>query len=355
MEYEIEDLRHEDYEEVIALMKRYLPQTAARWEELYAWRFKNNPWTKGAPLGKCTRIDGRIASYQYMTSWPMWIEGESIMGYCSFDMLTDPTYRGKGVGRGVYQGVLDYSKIAPLLGTTANEVTGAVWLRRGAIPAPEADRSLYRVLSPLAVAMSAFRRRLGMDETKRPVSPSPRAMWTRAYSHGTTTLESAPVIGDCGYLASVWEDMKSSISFGTERSPEFLRWRYAEGGARPWAFALRDRGTEKVVAWYALWYRRAPGRFGFCTSWLSEVVANIEDRDILALVVRDALERASSGGAHLLEVRGMHLSIRNVCRSLGFRERQLPIASFLLNLPATRKPTVESWHVVAADADAILR
>jgi GNAT superfamily N-acetyltransferase len=230
--------REEDEAEVLDLLTASLGGGPAgrRPAEFFRWKHLANPF--GRSLMLVAAADGRIVGLRAFLRWRFRAGDRTVEAVRAVDTATGPEFRGRGVFSTLTRAALrEVRGSADFVFNTPNEQSLPGYLKMG-----------WRVVGRVPVSIRvrrpvSFARHLAGSRTRasRPAVKAPSAAEVLA----------EPGLGDLLERAERWEGIS------TPRTPEYLRWRYADPSLLDYrAVAVRDDGRIDGVALFRVRPRR---------------------------------------------------------------------------------------------------
>jgi len=323
------------------------PGQGESWLRRILWQARN-PWQADVPLGFVLDADGEVVGYHFVIVQPLWLDGRTVPVPFALDLFVAPEWRGLGHGLALIRAIFQVAGSGPVFTTSANEVSEALWTRLGAERLPRGEASLVRFRPSLRLAVAGLER-LGL-RLPRAIPPARSRPSIPLSADVGAGWVAEPLVAPYAAAAELWARIRSSFPLATDRSSEFLTWRYAADSPGGVLIGVRRPGGP-LRGWYA--YRLTERGEGtrVCLFSVLDVMGPPDDREALAAVGRDVDRRVRALKADVLEVRGMRREFRRALQqALRMHERRLPANPFLGRLGSSA-PAAEDWHLVAGDGD----
>lgn len=326
------------------------PGTRERWLKRMQWQTVGNPWSRGRVNGIVLVDDGRIVGHYFVIPQPVWSAGATGTAVFGLDLFISAPYRGGFTSMNLIRAAHRLGQPVVVATSSANPISEAIWHRLGAKPLADGAVSLARPLRWLRVLVAAAARAipggaLTMSSAPRESEPlpslpsSPGAGWT------------ARIASDFSEAARLWSEVRPRFAIATDRSEEYLAWRYGPDSPGGQLVLISDP-EGRIRAWYACRVSSRGTRVRARLVRVLDVVAAPDDAPAIDRCIHDLVTRARAARADLIEARGMAQPFRARFEANGFRPRMLPANPFLL-LPGARPlPEGGIQHLVAADGDA---
>lgn len=315
----------DELRDVVALAGRALGWRAGEPnEELFRWKHRANPF--GPSPMWVAEVGGTLAGFRTLMRW-QWVSaaGEVLHAVRAVDTATDPAFQGRGIFRAltlhaVRELVADG---ADFVFNTPNDQSRPGYLRMG-------WQQLGRV--PVAAAPSGPAGVLRMAQAR-----TAAGKWSVDLPLG---LPAAEVTADAELLGRLLASQPVPDGLRTDRTPAFLRWRYA-GGPLTYRAFVTDEGPAGGIAFFRC---RRRGRATELT--LCDVVVPGGDRSRSRGLVRSLRAAARATGVdYLVAVQ------RPLLGSCGVRlPRQGPILTWR---PLCRQeaPRLQTWDLRLGDVE----
>ena len=336
-----------DHPGVARSMNAREPGLGDSWLRRLPWQARN-PWQAHVPLGFVLDAGGEPAGYHFVIVQPLWLDGRVVPALFALDLFVAAEWRGTLHSLALTRSVFLLAGAGPIFTTTANPTSEALWTRLSARPLPQGGVSLVRFRLSVRLATAAAERAgLRIPWGGAPTRSRPPAPELADLGSG---WRSEPLEAFHAEAAGLWAQVRPLFPLATDRTAEFLAWRYAPDSPGGVLIGLRENGGP-LRAWYAYRLTERGGRTRVRLFSVLDVMGKPEDREALTALGRDVLGRARATGAEVVEARGMRREFRSALRE-GARlsERRLPSNPFLgkVRPPA---PPAEDWHLVSGDGD----
>ena len=184
--------------------------------ELFAWKHDRSPFGP-SPMWVAT-VDGELAGFRTFLRWRWRLPSGEVLGAVrAVDTATHPDHRGRGIFRTLTMGAVDemFDEGVDLVFNTPNDQSRPGYLTMG-----------WQVVGTVPVAV-AVRSPLAAARMLRARVPAEK------WSLDTTCGDPADqVVNDTEAIATLLTRVPRARGWRTDRTPEFLRWRYADGPLR---------------------------------------------------------------------------------------------------------------------------
>lgn len=307
----------EDEPELLRLLTTSLAggPTGERTADFLRWKHRRSVFGESPGLVALSG-DGRLVGVRLFLRWEFTAGGSVVRAARPVDTATHPDFRGRGIFRRLTLDLLErVSRDTHLVFNTpnANSLPGYLsmgWRRVGTVP-----------IAVRPARPGSFVRGLGGELSRLrggPPKPAPGTGGARLPVRCPLPTAAEVLKGVSGLDALLEERAAADaaaprVRLGTERTAEFLRWRYADAPGLDYrAIAVEHGGT---LAGIAFCRPRARGRLAELT--LSDLVVRPGDRATAARLLRTA---ASAGCDHV----ATHLADGTEGRSVALRSGYLP-------------------------------
>ncbi|GGO96202.1 GNAT family N-acetyltransferase [Wenjunlia tyrosinilytica] len=346
---EIRELAAADEPEVLGLLSTSLAggPTGERTSAFFSWKHRRGVF--GPSPGLVAVADGRVVGLRLFLRWEFTLSGRTVRAVRPVDTATHPDFRGRGIFRALTLDLLEQvaSGTDVVFNTpNANSLPGYLrmgWRRAGTVP-----------IAVRPVRPGAFAAGLGGQLSRlRGGPPRPGAASARATAPGARCAlpGAAEVVAAASGLKELLRERAEGderarpARLGTERTPDFLRWRYAEAPGLDYRAVTVERAGE--LAGIAFCRPRARG--GLTELTLSDVVVRPGDREAAARLLASV---ARGGGCDHVAT---HLAEGGEAASVGLRHGYLPVprAGMVLAVrPAGQEPPrVHGWRFTLGDLE----
>jgi len=288
----------------------------------WRWKFLDNPVTP--PLISVVERAGEVVACTHKIPVRVWLDGKSVLGHVGGDLAVHPGHRGRDVSNIVLAHNRELAR--------AHTISWFVSLT------PLIQRQYARRRLPCPVV--AFVRIRDID-AQLAAMPMPRARLmrlgfkaARALNGVRSALRGRPTAGELAVAAvgsfdegvdAVCAEAARKCGLMTERSPEFLAWRYADPRAGGFSLRVVKEG-ERVIGYTVLKINRHRPEYpvGFVVDLLT-LPGRLDAADAL---LADAAAYFDANGVNLVTaclVRGSEY--QGALESHGFLDsrRQLPL------------------------------
>ncbi|HVH18639.1 MAG TPA: hypothetical protein VNF72_10095 [Myxococcota bacterium] len=324
------DADHSERGDAVAHMRWYL--------------FENPARATGIPAGFLGRdAEGRVAG-ALLCSPQRFRSGASEHLVCiSGGYYVDAAYRGLGLL--LLRRLLAVKGFAHV-STTMNHASGGIYERNGGYPIARTDRELLGVLRwPPLVEEVLLRRKLAPGLAR--AASKLAALRPRAIRRGDRSRLRRVASPDEIEADALLPLPELDAQLAAVRSPEFLRWRYFEGGdATRDLFVYRGERGRALVGAYRRWRGTASQ---MRTLGVLDLWGSLPPAETPALL--EALADWYAGEVDAIAVRGLLPEREAAARAAGFVSRDLPRATGVCIDPAGSLPT-RDWYLVPADGDS---
>lgn len=292
------------------------------------WKHERNPFGRSAAL--VADVGGRTVGYRTFMRWRFTAGPRVVTAVRAVDTATHPEFQGQGIFRELTLAGLDrLPPEADLVFNTPNDRSRPGYLKMGwqavgIVPAA------IRPLRPRRTLVGV-RRAAGWDAT--PPCRLPPA---------------ASVLADGAAVSALLEATASTPLLRTERSVEYLRWRYAD------APGLGYRGIAVVdgeqISGLAIGRPRWRGKLAEFT--LSEVIVRAGDRRAARRLLREVARRADTG--HVASHFPAGSDVASAARRSGYltlRRRGLTLVANPLRVVDPNPLELASWAFSLGDLE----
>lgn len=330
------------------------PVACRAWTARFDWQFRSNPWREDKTFGNAV-IDGdQVVGYHFVNAQPIRVTEGTGRGLFGMNLYLDPAFRSSLVGLMLFKLFFSIANYDYYLTTTANPVTERIFRLLGAKGSLDGSHSWIKVLRPFTIVPAVLERAVTRGEKQ---SRAEARTWTPARNgplEPAPAWESEEVMDAYEEISEFWMKIHSAFSLSTERSADFLRWRYGPGAPANQQIILRD-ASGKMRGWYSFRVGHRGDRFGVRLGMLLDFLTDPTDTMAVRAAATDFIARGRLEKCHILEVRGMDPRLRTVFSHSGFRRRRLEANPFLCRANTKLHsflPDSASWHLVAGDGDA---
>lgn len=209
---DIRPFRDVDRPQVLALLQRSLGWLDdAQHERFFAWKHEENPFGRSPAW---VAVDGgTVIGFRTFMRWRFLLDGRPVEAVRAVDTATHPDARGRGVFSALTLHALD--ELAGLgvsfVFNTPNDQSRPGYLKMG-----------WREVGRLPVAVRPVGVR-GLWRTVR--ARTPASLWSAPSAVGRAAADAFDA-ADEGALDRVLTAARGSRGLTTDRTPEYLRWRY---------------------------------------------------------------------------------------------------------------------------------
>jgi GNAT superfamily N-acetyltransferase len=313
-----------DRGEIIALLGSSLGwQSGEEYDLLFAWKHLDNPF---GPSPAWVATDGhRIVGFRTMLRWRFLIDDQPVAAVRAVDTATHPDYQGRGI----------FSRLTrQALSELESQGVACVFNTPNAQSLPGYLKMGWQVVHRLPLAV---RPRAPVSVARMLRARTPADRWSIETSVGRPAGEA---FADSAVLERLLSSQPPSSGLRTDRTPPFLRWRYAglaglryrvltpasmEDGYAVFRLRRRGRAVEAVVADAV-----APGAE---TKALDAMVRSLPSLTGCDYVIRAADNGTRPSGFVPMPRQGPIVT----CRSLG----DFPV------------PRAASWHLTIGDVELL--
>jgi GNAT superfamily N-acetyltransferase len=320
------------------------------------WLHFDNPFREGRPpIWVLEHRDWGVVGKLVNIYCPLRIDGVETRACYSADLHLDPRLRGSGLGKRIVGQQFETFTAGPVLGSSANGNSVAMWTKHGGGNVPGGDQRFQSYVTSrglLSVAANAL-----------PFARSVLASWI---AHATDPRAPGSLRG--GSEGSDWQSVSAhdpdlqdfldpierTAGVTTRRSPEYLEWRYAQcPSERPEMLVVRDGG--KIVGFFAIQVRPRSTVFG---AWVAEILdwmAPLDDLAALRRVAAASRDWAVTRGADLVEWRGTHPVLSEIFGGTHWIRRKSPNPFVIYGRDWDgERIRTSTWHLVPGDGDLCL-
>jgi hypothetical protein len=217
------------------------------------WLLVENPLTTDISRhGFCVQDDSGVIRGLLLSFPSAFLAADQrLLGLCSGSFFVEP--QAQAMGFFLFKNYLNSLSCSFFFSTTCNAVSAAIWQESGASAVPDSDRE-YILPLKLDVMLPAF---LAARTSSRPVAGTARTfgrcvnpmLHLFAQRSGKLTVEHCR---DWGKLSELFHRTRSQNLITTDRSVQFLQWRYGPGSPNHPSdiYVFRDQlGNE---GWFSL-------------------------------------------------------------------------------------------------------
>lgn len=276
-DYEIRAYADDDEPKVLQLLSHTMGggPTGQRSVEFFRWKHQQNPF--GPSLALLAEHEGEIVGFRTFLRWRFLGEGQRLEAVRPVDTATHPDHQGRGIFSRLTSAAVDLAaQSSALVFNTPNTASMPGYLKLG-------WRTVGRVpLSIRPVRPVAFVTGVRSVTRGEPLGPPPRSPLPLARE----------VLGDEDGLATLLAEAGADARLATDRSPEYLRWRYAEAPDLDYRGVEIRNGGEVIGVAIGRPRRRGP----LAEFTLSEVLVRKGDRRTATRLLRAV---AGSGCDHV--------------------------------------------------------
>ncbi len=302
-DYVVRNYQPADEEQVLELLRKTLGEPAGlqRTPALWHWKHMLNPFGESYVRLACDESSKLIGMRAFMR-WEFECGSRRIKAARAVDTATHPAYRRMGIFANLTSQVVDDAREdgVDLIFNTPNGSSLPGYLKMGWRQVA-AIQPTIKVLNYPRFALGLARHKLKLPLSSAQIAP--QEFFRQEPTPVATLLEARDAVERL--LAQDGKDPQQSSGIGTQRSWEYLRWRYADHPTIPyWAVTIEDGSSLLGCAIY-----RTNVRFGLREIVLSELLldhtAQNAGRELLgrlrAAVKADYLiAHFPSGSAHQL-------------------------------------------------------
>ncbi|HET7251772.1 MAG TPA: hypothetical protein VFI79_18160 [Gemmatimonadales bacterium] len=347
---ELREAQLADLEPVARLMDAERPGAGRLWLTRMPWRGARNPWSGGHPLGCVLIADGDCVGYYFAIAQPIVVGATTGIATWGVDLYVRPDHRGGLASLALIRAVHRLAHPMVVATDTANPLSAGIWLRLGAIPLPQGEVSLLLPIRWARVALAMAARRVW--GWQRPIAADEPDSWRgRVGERVTTGGWRSGIATEFSGAARLWSDVRHRFGLSTDRTPEFLAWRYGPGSPGGVVVMLHDRDG-RARGWYAYRISIRGARLPIRVVRVLDLVAAPDDGPAIDACIADLVHRARGCAGDVIEVQGLGASFRARFEAAAFRSQVRDANPFLV-LPAGAKPDPADgeWHLVPADGD----
>jgi GNAT superfamily N-acetyltransferase len=289
---------------------------------LFGWKHNENPF--GASPAWVATVDDRVIGFRTFMRWEFLVDGRVVKAVRAVDTATHPDHRGRGVFAGLTRHALDALRDdgVAFVFNTPNERSRPGYLAMG-----------WQPVRRLAVrARPGSLRALGRIARARTAADK----WSVPSTVGVPAVEA---FADASAVAALLETLPKSgprAALGTNRSAEYLTWRY---GFEPLGYrALTIDGPDRGLAVFRLRRRGPAVEAAVCEELVPGGDAGLTRRLLRQVLKATGADYAVRLGDHLPRAGFVPLVGRGpilVCRDLG-----------LMTIPEPGR-----WHLGLGDVE----
>lgn len=288
----------------------------------FAWKHRDNPF--GPSPAWVATAGGAVIGFRTFLRWDLVRAGEVVRTVRAVDTATDPAHQGQGVFSRLTLHGLDALRDEGIafVFNTPNDRSRPGYLKMG-------WHALGRV--PVAVRPRTPASLVRMATARRPA-----AMWSTPCQAG---VPAADALADGASVEALLRS-RSTAALSTNRSPEYLRWRYAGFGPLGYrALLLGPEGSDGVALF------RLRQRGGCTEATIAELLIPDGDRRAGAELAGRVLRATGADYAICssgVRARGGFVPLRGMGPMLTWR----PLAD-------QRRPALGSWDVAVGDVELL--
>lgn len=294
----------EDLPRVLDLLAAALADgpTGARTTDFFAWKHRDNP--AGASYAFVAEDGERLLGVRLLMRWRFRLGDGAVSAVRAVDTATHPQAQGRGLFRRLTLAALEQIDAdgVGLVFNTPNASSRPGYLKMGWMPAGEVPVAV-RPVRPVRFVrgLAGGVGQTGVSGRPRPVpSPLPRAAQVLAdHEQEVDALLSAAQAG------------AGSRQLTTDRTPRYLRWRYADPPGLDYRAIPIQRDGRLVGLGLGRLRRRGP----LAELTLGEVLTESGDRDAIRQVLRGAIR---SGADHVAACLPLHTNLAAAGSRAGF-------------------------------------
>jgi GNAT superfamily N-acetyltransferase len=337
--------REEDGEELFRLYRdvfghEMTEASRRRW----AWQYRDNPRSDGAPEIWVAREDGRILGQYASMPVRLWWGDRETRASWGMDVFLREEARGQGVGALLFETWSKNVDVALGLGLTASSYRLFQKLRyRDVGPVP-----FYRkVLDPVAV----LARRVGraaaalggplLGAALRSLNPEAPA--------GGAGVTVRPATGFGPEYDRLWERARSSYLMCVRRDAAYLEWKYERCPHRRYERWEARRGKELVG--FAV--SRHEEYRGLRLGWIVDLFTEASDRPARQALLRAVLADFRQGQVARAQAFSLHAGLGEELLRHGFARGPSPMHFCVQSRVGSEEVLSDPgrWHVVFGDSD----
>ena len=345
--YTTRGYRPEDEAEVLELLKLSLGESPVlqRTPALWQWKHQNSPFGPSYVRVACNET-GLLVGMRAFMRWEFQIEGLKVRAVRAVDTATHPDYRRMGIFANLTSQVVDDTREdgVDLIFNTPNSFSLPGYLKLGWQRAASVQ-PMVKVLNYPRFAFGLARH--GLKLRSSPPSWDMMEFFREEPTPVATILERREAVEQL--LNQDGAANEQSGRFGTHRSWDYLRWRYADHPTIPyWAVSIDDDSGLLGCAIY-----RTNVRFGLKEVVLCELLVSQAGQDVgrkllnrlrAALKADYLIAHFPNGSAH-----------RHILKEGGFRvisKRGIDFAVRPLAIDLPRDPLIfDNWSLTMGDLE----
>ncbi|MCH8897978.1 MAG: GNAT family N-acetyltransferase [Chloroflexi bacterium] len=264
--YSTRSYRPEDESNVLELLKLSLGESPLlqRTPEMWQWKHLNNHFGPSLVRVACNEA-GLLVGMRAFMRWEFRAGGRRVRAVRAVDTATHPDYRRMGIFANLTSQVVDDAREdgVDLIFNTPNGSSLPGYLKLG-WQQVAAIQPTIKVLNYPRFALGLARHKLKLPLSSAQIAP--QEFFRQEPTPVATLLEDRDAVERL--LAQDGKDPQQSSGIGTQRSWEYLRWRYADHPTIPyWAVTIEDGSSLLGCAIY-----RTNVRFGLREIVLSELL-----------------------------------------------------------------------------------
>jgi hypothetical protein len=327
--------------------------------KLWKWRFDENPArTDVFPAFLVFEENGRIRGAHGLIPLRLKVENRELNASCSCDLAVDPKARSAGMKLKLAAMAKELSPFH--LSTSANEPANRITLALGG---REVAAGRLKYIKPLNVSGLMFR---GWAKRGTPgkivakigamiLKPVDWAMATARRARNPRPVEGAN-IRDIeffdGRFDRFWEELAKDHAIVIVRDSPYLNWRYIRYPF-PCVQSFELSRGEELLGFSVIHLSVDEDRLRFAA--LLELAGRKSEKVLLEQLLREAIRRASVGGAHYVIARAQTSDHGDLFREMGFtiRGKNYSTVSYKNNSDVSDKVFEEGskWSLSLGDGD----
>jgi GNAT superfamily N-acetyltransferase len=181
-------------------------------EALFRWKHLQNPF--GTSPMWVAHVDGELAGFRTLLRW-RWVDraGQRLRAVRAVDTATDPRFQGQGIFRSLTMHAVE---------AMVDDGVDFVFNTPNSQSRPGYESMGWQVLGQVPIAAGPLSWR---GATRMVRARTPADKWSMPVSFGAGADE---VLADTEGVRALLETQPSSVGWQTDRSVDFLRWRYAD-------------------------------------------------------------------------------------------------------------------------------
>lgn len=297
LDYEVRPYVDADEPAVLELLQLSLGGGPAgrRTAEFFRWKHHDNPFGRSPAF--VADAGGALVGFRILMRW-RWRAGDRRWGAVrAVDTATHPDHQGQGIFTRLTLGAVDGLRgDADLIFNTPNDKSRPGYIKMGWADVGTVPVAL-RPRRPLRVARGIREARVGASEVAVPCTLPP----------------ASAAFADPAAVAGLLERVADGDGrLCTDRSVDYLRWRYAQAPGLDYRHVAVRRGGELVGLAFGRPRRRGP----LAELTLSELLVARGDRAALRALLRQAAR--GSGCDHVATVTGLDPSLRPAFLRAGY-------------------------------------